>query len=37
MECWRESGRCDDKDRFGRFDIIDQSEVVAPLRRAGRL
>jgi DNA invertase Pin-like site-specific DNA recombinase len=26
---------CDDKDRFGRFDVIDLGEVVAPLRRKG--
>jgi DNA invertase Pin-like site-specific DNA recombinase len=26
---------CDDKDRFGRFDLIDQGEIIAPLRRAG--
>lgn len=25
---------CDDKDRFGRFDLIDQGELIAPLRRA---
>src|SRR5262245_10218325 len=26
---------CDSKDRFGRFDLIDAGEVIAPLRRAG--
>jgi DNA invertase Pin-like site-specific DNA recombinase len=26
---------CDDKDRFGRFDVIDLGEIVAPLRRKG--
>jgi DNA invertase Pin-like site-specific DNA recombinase len=26
---------CDDKDRFSRLDLIDEAEVVAPLRRRG--
>ena len=26
---------CDDADRFGRFDVIDSGEIIAPLRRAG--